>query len=81
MAEDFTFANVSRVAQAAADYWRANPVRGTNREVVVGYDRRFLSAEFAQSTAEVLAGNGFIVILTPNPTPTPSVSYAIKLMP
>ena len=25
IAEDFTFANVARVAQAAADYWKSNP--------------------------------------------------------
>jgi phosphomannomutase len=25
IAEDFTFANVARVAQATADYWSANP--------------------------------------------------------
>ncbi|HTL16823.1 MAG TPA: phosphoglucomutase/phosphomannomutase family protein, partial [Patescibacteria group bacterium] len=77
-AEDFTFSNVERVAQAAADYWLTHPVEGTARKVVVGYDRRFLSNEFGQRTAEVLAGNGFHVILTPEPSPTPSVSYAVK---
>ncbi len=78
IAEDFTFANVARVAQATADYWVANPVNGTEKKVVVGYDRRFFSDRFAQCTAEVFAGNGFAVMLTPDPTPTPSVSYAVK---
>ena len=78
IAEDFTFANVERVAQAAADYWLQNPVPGTSAKVVVGYDRRFLSNGFAQRVAEVMAGNGFQVILTPDPTPTPSVSFAVK---
>ena len=78
IAEDFTFANVARVAQATADYWNANPVPGTEKKVVVGYDRRFLSNEFARCTAEVFAGNGFEVVLTPEPTPTPSVSFAVK---
>ena len=84
IAEDFTFANVARVAQAAADYWKSevsNPksaVFGRELKVVVGYDRRFFSNRFAQTTAEVLAGNGFHVILTPEPTPTPSVSFAVK---
>ena len=49
IAEDFTFANVARVAQATADFWRAS---GRPR-VVVGYDRRFLSDQFARVTAEV----------------------------
>jgi phosphomannomutase len=78
IAEDFTFANVARVAQATADYWNANPVAGTEKKIIVGYDRRFLSDDFARCTAEVLAGNGFSVVLTPEPTPTPSVSFAVK---
>ena len=78
IAEDFTFANVERVSQATADYWSANPVAGTERKIVVGYDRRFLSDKFAQRVAEVFAGNGFQVVLTPEPTPTPSVSFAVK---
>jgi len=78
IAEDFTFANVARVAQATADYWAANPVAGAQKRVVVGYDRRFLSDEFARCAAEVFAGNGYTVVLTPDPTPTPSVSFAVK---
>ena len=84
IAEDFTFANVARVAQAAADYWKSevgsqkSEIFGYELKVVVGYDRRFFSDCFAQITAEVLAGNHFQVILTPEPTPTPSVSFAVK---
>jgi phosphomannomutase len=78
IAEEFTFANVERVSQATADYWAANPVAGTEKKVIVGYDRRFLSDEFGQRAAEVFAGNGFEVVLTPEPTPTPSVSLAVK---
>src|SRR5262245_26409229 len=78
IAEDFTFANVERVTQATADFWNANPVPGTSARVIVGYDRRFLSAEFARRTAEVFSGNGFEVVLTQVPTPTPAVSFAVK---
>ena len=79
IAEDFTFSNLDRVAQATADYWQANRVPGVhNDRAVVGYDRRFLSPEFAARVAEVLAGNGFTVTLTDRPTPTPSVSFEVK---
>src|ERR1017187_9781945 len=78
IAEGFTFANVARVAQATADYWGANPVAGTKRKNIVGYDRRFFSDRFAQIAAEVFAGNNFQVVLTPEPSPTPSVSFAVK---
>jgi phosphomannomutase len=79
IAEDFTFANLDRVAQATADFWKANPVPGTDgSRAVVGYDRRFLSDQFARRVAEILAGNGFTVTLTDRPTPTPSVSFEVK---
>lgn len=84
IAEDFTFANVARVAQATADYWKTevqspkSKVFGRALKVVIGYDRRFLSKEFARLTAEVFAANNFQVVLTPEPTPTPCVSFAVK---
>jgi phosphomannomutase len=84
IAEDFNFTNVARVAQATADFWksetgnRKSEIFGREPKVVVGYDRRFFSDRFAQTTAEVFAGNGFQVVLTPEPTPTPSVSFAVK---
>lgn len=80
IAEDFTFANVERVAQATADYWVANPIAGTRKKVVIGFDRRFLSDQFVRRSAEVFLGNGFEVVLTDRPTPTPSVSYAVRAM-
>jgi phosphomannomutase len=84
IAEDFNFANVARVAQATADFWKSeilNPkseIFGREPKVIVGFDRRFFSDKFAQTTAEVFAANGFQVVLTPEPTPTPSVSFAVK---
>jgi len=78
IAEDFTFTNVERVAQATAEYWKRNPVPGAAKRIVVGYDRRFLSDQFARRVAEIMLGNGFGVSLTAVPTPTPSVSFAVK---
>jgi len=78
IADTFTFQNVARVAQATADYWLANPAPGADRRVVVGYDRRFLSDQFAAITAEIFAGNNFEVVLTPQATSTPAISYAVK---
>ncbi len=78
IAEDFTFQNLERVAQATADFWKRHPVAGAEKHIIVGYDRRFLSDQFARRTAEVMLGNDFEVTLTSNPTPTPSVSFAVK---
>ncbi len=73
--EDFTFANVRRVAAAVAQYVRAEgqPSRG----LVIGYDTRFLSGEFARAAAEVVASAGIRVVLADHPTPTPAVSFAV----
>src|SRR5688572_419185 len=46
--------------------------------VVVGYDRRFLSENFAQRAAEVLAGNNLRVALFGEATPTPLISWAVR---
>lgn len=84
IAEDFNFANVARVAQATADYWKSeignqqSEIFGREPKMVIGYDRRFFSDRFAQTAAEVFAGNHFQVVLTPEATPTPSVSFAVK---
>ena len=78
IAEDFTFSNLDRVSQATADYWLARAPEISERKVVVGYDRRFLSDQFARRTADIMANNGFDVVLTSVPTPTPAVSYAVK---
>ena len=78
IARDYTFANVERVAQAYADFLLEGCNTKTTPLVVVGYDRRFLSEEFAQRSSEVLAGNGFRVALFPEAVPTPLISWAVK---
>ncbi len=56
IAEDFTFENVARCSQGLADYLKAEGIAG--KGLVVGYDTRFLSREFAERVATVMAGNG-----------------------
>lgn len=76
IAEDYTFANVRRCTQGFANHLRKQGLAG--KRVVVGHDRRFDSEYFATAAAEVLAGNGFPVLLTEGPTPTPSISYSVR---
>jgi alpha-D-glucose phosphate-specific phosphoglucomutase len=75
IAEAFTFENVMACAQAIADHFAET--YGKARPVIVGWDTRFLSEEFAISVARVLAGNGFRVQLANRPAPTPALSYRI----
>ena len=75
IADDFTFENVRRCAQGFATYLATHGHGG--QAVVVGYDRRFASEDFAAACAEVMAGNGFRVWLTDGATPTPVIAYAV----
>lgn len=75
IAQDFTFDNVRACAQAVASYLLDS---GTaHRGLVVGYDTRFASENFASAVAEVLAGNEIKAYLCPRAMPTPVISYGI----
>ena len=76
IAKDYTFANVARVAQAVASYFRSE-TDTAGRGIVIGYDRRFASEHFAAAAAEVLAGNGIRVFLTHAAVPTPVISFSV----
>ena len=72
--DTFTDERVRIVGQAVADHLVA---AGHDEPVAVGYDARETSEGFAESLAEVLAGNGFDVLLPERDVPTPLVAYAI----
>jgi phosphomannomutase len=76
IADDYTFENVRRVAGAIASYVlkHEDPSRG----LIVGYDTRFGSPNFARAAAEVLAAAGIPVRLANDYVPTPAVSYGVK---
>ena len=75
IAGDFTFDNVALCAQGVASYLQQEGL--AERGLVVGYDTRFASEEFAGRVAEVLAGNGIATFLCSDAAPTPVVSYNI----
>lgn len=76
ISEDFTFNNIRLVAEGIANYisGRDEYAKG----IVVGYDARFLSAEYATDCATVLAGKGIRVWLSDNIMPTPALSWQVK---
>ena len=73
IADTYTLENVRILTQAVADYL------GKGKKVAVGYDTRFMSANFAAAAAEVLQNNGIEVLLSDQPTPTPALSFVVKL--
>ncbi len=76
IARDFTFDNLHSVALATAIY--AKKIQPEKPAVVVGYDARFLSREFAEDTACILASKGVLVHLANGIASTPQVSFATK---
>ncbi len=72
--EGFTLHNVRRLSQALAN----EIVRQSQeqRGVIIGYDRRFLSRQAAEASAEVFGGNNIPTILLPEDAPTPLITYA-----
>ncbi len=76
IAEDFNFENVRVFSQVIADEVNLN--RGKDLGVVIGYDNRFMSEDFAKASAEVFAGNGIIVYIFDTSVPTPMVNFALK---
>ena len=79
ISENFTFKNVRIVAQAISD-WLQEDYKNelvSNQRAALGYDARFLSKEYAQCVASVLAANGIKVYLSKDMIPTPALSYGV----
>jgi len=76
ISEDFTFNNVRLVAEGIANFinGRGEAAKG----IVVGYDARFLSAEYAVDCAAVLASKGIKVWLADSILPTPTLTWQVK---
>src|SRR2546421_10820392 len=87
ISDDFTFANVRKVAHTISGYLKENPEYGVNSAeygaflangprnpvptVVVGYDTRFLSEDFAHEIAGVFALDGIKALVADGDLPTP----------
>ncbi|MCX6122584.1 MAG: phosphoglucomutase/phosphomannomutase family protein [Ignavibacteriales bacterium] len=76
IADDFTFENIAKVALATANHYKKH--KKIKNGIVIGYDSRFLSREFAEKVAEVLGNRGIKVILSDKISSTPMVSLLTK---
>jgi len=77
ISDTFTFENVRIVAQAVADWVHKNNPQFSDKSVSVGYDNRFLSAEYAEAVSEVFAANGIKTYLSDTSLPTPTLSFGV----
>ena len=74
--DTFTSRRVRAVGQAVADYLESEGRGGET--VAVGYDARGSSPGFADDLADVLAGNGFDVLLPERDLPTPALAWTVR---
>ncbi|MFN9932281.1 MAG: phosphoglucomutase/phosphomannomutase family protein, partial [Cyanobacteriota bacterium] len=75
---DITVERLLPVAAAAARELAASaPGDLRSREVVIGYDRRFLAPELAEAIASAVRGADLEPLLSSSPTPTPASSWAV----
>lgn len=92
ISEDFTFGNVRKVAHTLSGYVKENAEFGVNSAeyrthaggsigpvpvVVVGYDTRFLSDEFAHEVAAVFASDGVRALVSKTDAPTPAIGWSV----
>lgn len=69
--------NVRRLTAGLADYLNGLEHKG-GRPVVIGYDSRLMSPEFAREAALVFAGRGIKALLFDALRPVPVISYAVR---
>jgi phosphomannomutase len=75
---DITVERLLPVAAAAARELAASAPAGLDsREVVIGYDRRFLAPELAAAIAAAVRGADLEPLLADSATPTPASSWAV----
>ncbi len=75
--DDFTFENLEKVALATARHFKRH--KKIKNGIVIGYDARFMSREFAEKAATVIANAGIAVKLADSIVSTPMISLLTKL--
>ena len=76
IADEYTFDNLRKISKSTAIAFQSHPK--LNNGIIIGYDTRFLSKEFAECSAEVFANQGIKVFLTDSFVTTPTVSLVTR---
>ena len=76
ISDEFTFANVRVVGQAIANYLHNHKLDG--KQLIVGYDPRFLADKFAEEVVKVMESNSISCLFPERDTPTPVIAFCVK---
>jgi len=75
---DITVERLLPVAAASARELEYSAPEGlSSREIVIGYDRRFLAPELAEAICSAVRGADLVPVLAEAPIPTPAASWAV----
>ena len=74
--DEFNYENVRRVAAGIAKYIEEKH-QIKNASVVIGYDTRFSSKNFAYTVAEIISSYGINIKLFDSPSTTPACSFSV----
>jgi phosphomannomutase len=75
IADEITFAGMRRCAAGISAFLHRRGRGGS--AVAIGFDGRFLSPRFAAEIARALEQEGFLPLLSPEPLPTPALSFQV----
>jgi phosphoglucomutase len=78
IADEFTFENVRLVSEAVCRYLIKGSDNDSQQTLIIGHDSRFMGETFCKVAAEIAKQKGFRVLLCDHPTPTPTISHAIR---
>jgi len=74
LAKDFTFDNVELIGKAIANYLLIDIKK---KDIVIGYDTRFMSKEFAYFLGSKMQEWGIDTHIISRPSPTPLLAFAV----
>lgn len=77
IAEEFTYANVRLAVESICSHLKSVSEE-SGQILIIGHDSRFMGESFSQVAAEIAKSKGFRVLLCDSPTPTPTISHAIR---
>ncbi len=78
MDEDFTGERVESIASSISQYLIEADVDPLDSRIIVGFDTRRNSEEFASRAADVFSSVGFHVLMPERDVPTPVIAYSVK---
>lgn len=76
IADEFTFENLKKISKATAIAFQDHTKLSNG--IIIGYDTRFMSKEFAEISAAIFANHGIKVYITDTFVTTPTVSLLTR---